>query len=82
MENIPPAPNTSPADQGSQSLQIQTSSLYDQGFNKKTWILQYFFVRVWPPAKRIIEETAYSTFKLLRSILKFALVQMGIKSGN
>lgn len=82
MDNIPPTPNTSTADQGIQDLQIQTSSLYDQGFNKKTWILQYFFVRVWPPVKRIIEETAYSIFKVLRSILKFALVQMGIKSGN
>lgn len=82
MENVPPTPSTSPADQTSQDFQVQTSSLYDQGFNKRTWILQYFFVRVWPPAKRIIEETAYSIFKVLRSILKFALVQMGIKSGN
>lgn len=82
MENVPQSQNASLADQNNQTMQIQTSSLYDQGFNKKTWILQYFFVRIWPPTKRIVEETAYSTFKLLRSILRFALVQMGIKSGN
>jgi hypothetical protein len=79
-----PTPPTAPQLQPSvpiDNTEVKTSALYDQGFNKKTMFFQYFFVRVWPPMKRTIEETAYFLFKLFRSLIKFALVQMGIRSG-
>jgi len=62
------------------NIHVKTSSLYDQGFNKKTMFFQYFFVRIWPVLKLRTEETVFFIFKVFRSFIKFAMAQMGIRS--
>lgn len=89
MENNTPIPqpaSSSPASaspiQVEANAEMKASSLYDQGFNKKTMFFQYFFVRIWPPLKRHTEEIAFLLFKIFRSFVKFAMTQIGIRSGG
>lgn len=77
-----PAASSIPQVPTETNKEMNVSSLYDQGFNKKTMFFTYFFVRVWPPLKRHTEEVAFFVFKVFRAFVKFALTQIGIRSGG
>lgn len=75
-QNSPPAPGQTP------SFQVNTDVMYDQGFGRSERMSKYFFSRVWPRTKLIGEGIIYFLFKVGRGIVRFALVQMGIRSGG
>lgn len=79
---IPANPNSPEQTNPQNMYQVDTNSVYDQGSNVFSRIWGYFVVKIWPPTSRIFDGTVYFLFKVLRGIFRFALVQMGIRSGD
>lgn len=42
-------------------------------------MVKYYFIKIWPTVREIIAEIIHYSFKAGRSLVKFALVQIGLK---